>query len=258
VLGEGRTAMMFLSEPPREGEPDGATAARIERTACISAACGFLSEKRPRNVCIAQALPDPSDGWALEAYAASGFLKVGELSYLRRPTAGLSAARGLVELPVGDELIAFDALIEKVGKAKADEMMVEALDRSYEQTLDCPELCGLRATSDVLESHRATGQFDPRLWWLLLSAGEISGCLLLNPCPEQSTVELVYVGLARAVRGRQLGRRVLEYGLARACANRAHWEVACAVDDRNTGAKKLYDSLGFKPAARRVALVHPV
>ena len=68
------------------------------------------------------------------------------------------------------------AILERPIKATADrlawqEETVElgqqvdlALDRSYVDTMDCPELCGMRATADILASHKATGEFDPSLW----------------------------------------------------------------------------------------------
>ena len=76
----------------------------------------------------------------------------------------------------------------------------KALERSYVDTLDCPELCGLRVVDDVLESHRSVGVFDPGMWWLVMAEDEPEGCMLLSACPEQNAVELVYLGISPRLR----------------------------------------------------------
>ena len=45
-----------------------------------------------------------------------------------------------------------------------------AIERSYEQSLDCPELSELRTVQDALAGHRAAGTFDASLWWVSRSA----------------------------------------------------------------------------------------
>jgi ribosomal protein S18 acetylase RimI-like enzyme len=256
VTGAGRTAMLFVSDPPPEGDPGGPGAALAERSACIAAACGYFSGQADRPVRIAQALPDQQEGWVWEAFLAAGFVKVGNLTYMRR--AGVSSAGGVsrpVAWPDGVEVVSFERL------AKADERAAQAevgmaLDRSYEGTLDCPEMCGMRETPDVVLSHRSTGRFDPRLWWIVRLQGVAEGCLLLNPCPELRSVELVYIGLSPRLRGRGLSKRLLLWGLSLAAGGgRANWDVTCAVDERNAPAMSLYRGLGFKAGARRVALV---
>jgi len=133
----------------------------------------------------------------------------------------------------------------------------QALVASYEGTQDCPELCGLRETADVLASHRSTGVWDPASWWLVLDRGVPRGVALFAHCPEVRSVELVYIGLGPSLRGRGIGRRLLELGLARACTLDAD-EMTCAVDRRNAPAMRLYETMGFAPFAQRVALVRPI
>lgn len=255
VLGAGRTAMMFVSEPPRSGDPGGPTIARGERVACLLAACEFLAREHPMEVAVAQGLPDPKEAWAIEAYLGAGFLNVGQLAYMRRALNDRGQT-GPDEGPWPDGVS-----VENVGEMREAQwkgQLVAALDRSYEHTLDCPELCGLRATVDILASHQATGEFDPRLWWLVRWQGEPHGCLLLNACPEQRTVELVYIGLSPALRGRGLARRLLAMGTHAAKARHSGWSLACAVDLRNTPALKLYGALAFRAFGERVALVRRV
>src|SRR5690606_38925319 len=129
-----------------------------------------------------------------------------------------------------------------------------ALDASYEETLDCPELRGLRATSDVLEGHMATPTFDPALWTLMRLNGAPVGVLLLNPSPASRSVELVYFGLARAARGRGIERTLLRHGL-RLVAGRREKHIALAVDERNEPARGLYASEGFRRVFSKSAFI---
>jgi ribosomal protein S18 acetylase RimI-like enzyme len=83
----------------------------------------------------------------------------------------------------------------------------------------------------------------------------------LNPCPDQQSIELVYLGLSPALRNQGLGSRVLRQGLAAALAHRLGRhaeEVTCAVDTRNAPAIALYQRFGFASFTQRVAFVKRV
>ena len=134
------------------------------------------------------------------------------------------------------------------------ERMECALEASYVDSLDCPELYGVRDTADVLDSHLATGQWNPSLWWLVERAQSALGVALFNPLGDGVGCELVYVGLGPELRGLGLGRTLLWKGIA-ACAARGMREMTCAVDRRNAPAMRLYESLGFREFARREAFV---
>lgn len=253
VLGSGRTAMLFVSEPTPGGDPGGPAIARAERAACIDAACRFLGEHHHDEARIAQALPDPRDTWALEAFREAGFLHVGDLSYMRSS----GVAPGQPQPVVWPDEVRIVRADELGDRRAQDAALITALDRSYIDTLDCPELCGLRETADILQSHRATGRWDPALWWVVLRRGSPEGCLLLNRAQERGCVELVYLGLSPALRGRGLGSQLLRFGLSRV-GKPAPTEVNCAVDERNGPALQLYQRAGFSVVARRVALVRPL
>lgn len=231
--GSGRTAMAFTSQPAT-------TEAVRDLAGVIDAACHGLKDQR-----LVQALLEPHEKSSRAALEAAGFLHVGELLYLRRPWTPPPAT---ASSPWPDGV---DVATWRPGD---DEDVMRALERSYEETMDCPSLCGLRETADVLDSHRSTGEFDPNLWWIVRVNGEPSGTLLLNPCPGQGHTELVYLGLAPGTRGMGLGRRLLRTGLS-ALAQRRERTVTCAVDASNAPARRLYESEGFAPFAQRTALV---
>ncbi len=261
VPGAGRTATVFVSEPPKEGDPGGAEAGREERSACIEAACRHVGGGGSGlDVKLAQALPEPGQEWAIRSFRGAGFTPIGRLLYVRR---AFRAAKVLAEIPeprfdAGQEAVTFEEWESRLGsRAGADAALVDLLDRTYEGTLDCPELCGMRETPDILASHRATGRWDGALWWILLERGEAVGCALVNVVPEQHGAELVYMGLAPGARGRGLGARLLSKAM-RALAERRPGEVtelACAVDSRNGPALRVYGRAGLREFTSRMALV---
>lgn len=252
VLGSGRTAMVFISEPPPGGDAGGRAVGLAERAACLNAACEGLAKLRPGAARLAQALPEPRDVWAIEALRAAGFVHVGDLSYMRRVGPAPSDPQPVV-WPDGVRVVRVDELGDRPAQ---DAVLITALDRSYIDTLDCPELCGLRETGDILQSHRATGRWDPALWWVVMLDGEPEGCVLLNRGQDRASTELVYLGLSPALRGKGLGARLLTMGMSK--LGRGTLEVNCAVDERNAPAIRLYRRLGFTSFGRRVALVRPL
>lgn len=239
--GAGRTLNFFVSTPGNESESG-------ELGEVIGRAIGGAGA----GPSIAQALLDPSETLARRAFEAADFRPIATLSYLqgRIPNPGRHTIGSTLTLPRG-------VTLEPWAPSKEGEFCA-ALERSYIDTLDCPELCDLRTTRDVLASHLATGEHDPTLWWLVRHEGSPEGAMLLNPCPAQSQIELVYLGLGPRLRGLGLGRALLGYGIREAAARRPERLIVCAVDHRNAPALRLYESLGFRSFADRAALVRPV
>ncbi|MHC4447447.1 MAG: GNAT family N-acetyltransferase [Planctomycetota bacterium] len=238
VPSPGRTAMVFASRPRSRGG--------IPRIGgLIDHACHQLPDL---DVAIAQALLGSNEVLERQAYEAGGFRTLAELSYLERPV----ESRRDGPPPAWPAGVA----VEAYGEERRDELLA-ALEESYEGTLDCPGLRGLRQTEDILEGHRGTGQFDPSLWTLLRVDGRMSGMLLLNPSSARDTVELVYLGVSPRVRGRGLGRQLLRHGMF-LLAGRRERTVTLAVDNRNHPALALYRSEGFRRVLRRLALIRPV
>ena len=136
----------------------------------------------------------------------------------------------------------------------------EAMQATYQGSLDMPELEGARGLDDILEGHRAAGLFVPDRWRLGRIPGEPSALavLLMTAVPAREAWEVVYLGLSPSARGRGLGRAAIAHALA---AAREHAPILeLAVDLRNTPAVRLYRSTGFVPRDRRavhLALLGP-
>lgn len=135
--------------------------------------------------------------------------------------------------------------IEKYRPALAADFAA-TLERTYEATLDCPELNGVRTIDEIIAGHRAQGRFRADWWWLAYAGDRPAGVLLLSEMADGTTWELAYLGVVPEQRGR---------GLARYLLNRAMHELrdtsalhlVLAVDERNHPARQLYRSLGFVP-----------
>jgi len=231
----GRTGLLFVAPVARQRDvaPVGRLVAAISRTATEI------------GLTVVQALVDPDRGTDQQALQAGGFHTLAQLDYLQR----LKPRRvPPVDWPA-------DVTIHAYHDSRRTRFL-HALAASYEDTLDCPGLCGMRRPGDILAGHMAVGRFDPRLWSLLEINDQPAGVLLLNPVPEAKCVELVYLGLAVAARGRGLGRLLMQHAL-RQCAAQPQSTLAVAVDRANTPAAKLYRAHGFYRVASKLAMVRP-
>ena len=121
----------------------------------------------------------------------------------------------------------------------------QLVDATYEDTLDCPAVNGVRDVDDVLQGYRATGHFSPKRWFIVRHQGEEIGCLILTDYPEHATWELIYLGLLPAARGRGWGVGIVRHALwlaGQASRNR----LVLAVDAANEPALRMYAAAGFQ------------
>lgn len=129
--------------------------------------------------------------------------------------------------------------------------LVRTLEATYEGTLDCPQLNGVRTNEEVLEGYRETGVFDPARWLIARHHGHDVGCLLLADHPEDPSWELVYMGLIPSARGRGWGFEI---------ARHAQWltkqagrlRLTVGVDAANLPAIRMYHAAGFREWERRI------
>ncbi len=141
--------------------------------------------------------------------------------------------------------------LEFVGYDEAThKRFVSLLEQSYQATLDCPELDGVRSPEQALAAHRASGEFSPAFWRLYRIDGVDAGILLLSPHPDQRAWELVYMGVASGFRGKGLGRQMLTNALPQLPRTDGEM-VFLAVDRRNRYARETYTRLGFSEVATR-------
>jgi len=130
--------------------------------------------------------------------------------------------------------------------------LAEVILATYEQSLDCPMLKGLRSGAEIVAGHRATGVFCPSTWWLVETPeGNSAGCLLMNDVTNEAAANIVYLGVVPACRGRRLATAMLQHAKSVA-RKRGKLALTLSVDTRNTYALNAYLSSGFVHVSRRV------
>lgn len=125
------------------------------------------------------------------------------------------------------------------------ERLMAIVERTYENTLDCPELDGVRSVGDVLTGYQATGEFRPENWLFVRHDHHDIGVLLLADHVQAGHWELVYMGLAPEFRRRGWGRQIARYAQWLARAARVS-RILVAVDAVNEPAVKMYRATGFE------------
>lgn len=174
---------------------------------------------------------------------AAGFVRLTTLNYLER-----RVVYPWVDPP------ALPLAWETFGTTNRERFLA-LINASYIDSTDCPELIGRRPMEDVLAAHQASGLFDPSLWYLARRDNFDLGCALVNPQPNGSVAELVYLGVAPAARRQGIGRVLLQKTLD-ACRARRFEQLLVVVDERNAPARRLYDAFHFTLNTKREAWLH--
>lgn len=126
----------------------------------------------------------------------------------------------------------------------------ETMLRSYDGTLDCPEVNGVRTMEEIIAGHRAQGVYTPDRWWLAWHEETPVGVLLLAEVPEWNSWDVSYVGVVPEARRHGFGRQLMAKAFHQ--ANRAGArQLTLSVDARNQPARELYRTLGFEDFEKR-------
>jgi mycothiol synthase len=224
----GRTAVTW---PPSAvpGEPSKTLDSLMEAT---------LRRLADENVRVVHAVLDFSTPEDNALLIRGGFERLADLIYLASETGHFPAAQP--EGPLEFESYAPDN----------HDRLAAIVDATYEDTLDCPVMNGIRDIEDILSGYRATNDFRPELWMIVRHGDRDVGCLLLADYPEHENCELVYMGILPNTRGN---------GWGVAIARHAQWiarqldrpRLVLAVDEANLPARNLYASIGFHGWDRR-------
>jgi len=229
----GNCALIF---PPRLTAWDEDLAARLLRAAAA------LARRTGARFIQVRTDPNPSSPLA-RALGRAGFDRLATFVYMRRPV-----------WPLDHHLLLPAGLRWRDYSPFRRRKFARTIARTYESSLDCPKMAGLRTLRQTLTAHRHTGQFSPRAWWIVLDGRQTLGVSLLNNF--QGRGELVYLGVVPEARRRGIGRTLL----CRAILDTAEMglpQMGLAVDADNLPAVHLYQSMGFKETRRRLAYFIP-
>lgn len=138
--------------------------------------------------------------------------------------------------------------------AEDSERLAGILERTYEGTLDCPALNGVRDLAEVLAGYREQGTWMPEHWYGLQYKGMDAGALILASHQDAigavSNWELVYMGIVPEFRGNGLSQRLVAHAISQA-QKQSISRLVLAVDAANQPALHVYQSLGFQAWQRR-------
>ena len=201
------------------------------------------TELAQQGVDLAQALLENRSGEKAETLERAGYQHAGDLLYMVADASDFPTTAP--ELPFVLE------------PAEAGPRLERLLAATYQGSLDCPLVDGLRETADILAGYREVGRFSPELWLIATQNGMDVGCLLLADHPESSQYEIVYMGIAPPARGRGYGLH-----LARHAQWLAHQvgrqQLVLAVDASNKPAISGYSAANFRAFDQRSAFVKPL
>jgi ribosomal protein S18 acetylase RimI-like enzyme len=234
MLSPGRTMLLMGASVRFAGEFYPAVRQVMERVCRLFAA---------RGVQLAQALLDPSDPLSIQTYMDSGFERMAELIYLHR---ALRRAPAPPSLPAAFQLRTYS---EQTHPAFA-----AAIIASYENSLDCPPLNGLRDVEDIIAGHKSAGEFDPADWFVLMHHEEPVAVLLLSRTIHGDAMELVYLGISPQARGHGLGDHLMRVATHRVIERKIR-RMTLAVDSVNAPALRLYHRHGLQRVASKLAMM---
>jgi ribosomal protein S18 acetylase RimI-like enzyme len=249
VPSPGGLGMVFVNPLSRPEQLPAAAAA-------VQTACDDAATRLP----LLQALLDTDQHDEAQAMLHGGLRVLTTLVYMQRrlrsgePRIDLLGAVG-PRLAVRQPGYGQDRPLRLVCWAEAHRpLFAEALRQSYDGTLDCPGLTGLRSMDQVIAGHQSTGVFDPRSWWVLAAGDQPVAVLLLARLAEGTSVELVYLGVSARCRGLGVAKLLVRFALHRAVQVGGR-RMVLAVDEANGPARALYSGLGFRVASRKQALI---
>ncbi len=212
-----------------------------------SAALRALETLQPaawqRSIILLEALTLPDSKPHARLLGEAGFRHLTRLIYLRRHRS--------VPIPAVADIPSLEWMPYTPDN---EPLFARAIEQTYAETQDCPELSGLRPTADVLAGHRAAGIFDPALWRLAVRRSEPVGVLLLNRLTSEPALEVVYMGVAQPVRRQGVAHALLAQAVD-TVRTRSDRYLTLAVDRRNVPALSLYTRWGFVEFGARDAWI---
>lgn len=235
VISPGRTMLLFAPGFLPRANMQQATIALLNHV------CDFCAKQH--QVLLAQALIDPSQLRLQAIYAEAGFQNLAKLEYLQGyPDPDTRSP----VLPPGYHWTHYTP--------DHHDLFVQTILKTYEGSLDCPALSGVRSIGDILAGHKASGDFDPSAWYALVEGSTPRGVLLLSSTEGSDALELVYLGLTPDSRASGLGRLLMQEAMAMTL-RRQLVRLTLAVDSQNTPAMRLYHRFKMQRVGQKVALM---
>ncbi len=203
-------------------------------------------EAEKQGVRLVQCLLEPDAALEVEVLRQAGFRRLARLDFLSRELSLAAGLSGTVEAGPALSWVPYGPTVHA--------QFARTVMETYQGTLDCPGLNGLRTIEDILAGHKAAAVHDPAWWRLLVCDGPPVGCVLLGEVPFRRALELIYMGVVPGARRGGIGATLLREAVRLGRATRLE-RITLAVDAANTPARRLYERFGFEPCASREAWI---
>jgi mycothiol synthase len=244
IESPGRTAVLFLP---------GAEMAKTGRQPLVDLISHVAEHEARRDMSLLQCLIEPDDLHNHLVLQEAGFTDLTTLLYLE----WLANERAAPAMPNIPPALAGRAIEWVAYDARRHQAFSDLIASTYQDSLDCRGLSGLRRIEDIVSGHKSAGRFDPHRWLLLRCEGEAAGCILFGENPIRAALELVYMGVHPRFRHRSVGRYLVQQGLFLAYSE-GFAVVTLAVDTENLPARVMYESVGFHQTHSRLAMIRPL
>ena len=195
----------------------------------VQAAVDFLDEQR---IDLAQIVVHPDSEIDLEVFNNCEFHLLANLAYMTLENTHFPSSMPPSELTFEPRACFQPIRLEKL------------LTETYEQSLDCPALNGVRNPADVIDDYAVQGTPNADTWFFVQHGGKDVGCLILTSHAEGEHWELIYMGIVPSARGQRFGWQTLQFALWKAQIQSAK-RMVLAVDHSNEHALRPYRKAGF-------------
>jgi len=206
-------------------------------------ACAVAGAMDAAGIRMTQALVSNRKAAIIPVLESAGFSCLADLAYLNWEAAAT------VPQPGEPQNLAFEPFADSQRGR-----LLELIESTYEGTLDCTAMNGQRPLDEVYDGYRATGDFRPANWQFVRHEGRDVGVLLLADHPAAEHVELMYMGVVPAARGRRFGREIVRHAQRLAFAA-GRQRIVLAVDAENVPAIRMYHEAGFVSWDQRTVFV---
>jgi ribosomal protein S18 acetylase RimI-like enzyme len=214
-----------------------ATADRIAvEDSLVRSASSWLAAQGTK---VAQALLAPEEVSTAPPLERNGFQHITTLHYLRHDLRSAPAYPGQ-----GGQL-----RFQTYSTCSA-EVFHDTLLETYQESLDCPEVNGVRSIAEIIAGHKAQGTYEPARWLLAFDRDQPAGVLLMSELPDSGALEISYLGVVPSLRRRAIGRQLVAKAFADARAQNVG-QLTLSVDARNLPAENLYRHAGFEVYSQR-------
>ncbi len=196
-----------------------------------------------KNLNFLQLMISPDDTHKIAFANRAGFKRAADIHYMYRE---VNSRIGIFRIPPYVSWQTYNTDNHNV--------FADIIEKSWQDSLDCPDVDGLRTVEDTIKSYKASGIFTSRCWSLLCVNNEPAGVCLLSPLPSQGSIELTYMGVVPGCRGKSLGRIMLNRALSLSAID-GYKLMTLAVDSNNFYAWNIYKAAGFKDMFVKAAML---